>query len=156
DRAVVGEEEEDVRVVGLLARRLLDERVGLGGVAARALELREDVDQVHLVGRRLGDALLQRLDRALLAIGGVEEVGQPGVGGDLLVLFRRLDRLGERRLGVVEAGVLVVAADEAGVGAPVVVARILGDDPLPGLLRLLEQAALAERVRERAPRRGIL
>src|SRR5262249_79386 len=67
--AVVGEEEEAGGVVGPLARRLLDERVRLGGVAARALEPREDLDQVDLV-RRLRDALLQRLDRLLLAPGG--------------------------------------------------------------------------------------
>src|SRR4030095_2675815 len=91
----------------------------------------------------------------LLAARRIEEVRELRVGGDLLLVLRRLDRLGERRLRVLEARLLEVAADEArGVGV-VLVARIGGEHRRAGRLGLLEQAALTEAVRERAQGAGV-
>jgi len=124
-------------------------------VAAGALEPREDVDQVHLVGRLL-DAALQGRDGLVFASGRVEEVRELGVGGDLLLVVGRLDRLRQRLLAIVEARLPEVAAEKARVGGVVLVAGIGGEDLEPGLLGLVEDAALPERVRQRAHPRGFL
>ena len=107
--AIRREHHEDGGVVGALPGGLLDESIGLFVLTPRVVEAREQVDEIDGVVLLL-DGTLQRRDRLLPALAGVEEARELGVAPGTLFRGGQLEGLPVRRLCLL--GAVAIESEE--------------------------------------------